>query len=422
MKSYKRLELEDGKTLIDKSLFTHIEDSLSLLHEIGKEIKGGDGVNITDINPYELHRGFISSSNVWNNVNDKYQHIVIPVDGTNSILSMTGSADYYIYYAGVRSYTQPANGSEINFSTATGWTGRKILKDTTIVDNIPNDVKYLIICVIHNTSITVPLDFNLTSEAGGGTLEILEQRINKLEKIGVNYLALGDSITEGYYSVPEDETDDTESIRAGENSYVEVLARLKGFNLTNKGVGGSGWLKRGSTQAPKLNAREQIDALNEDGTYKIDFTKYDLCTLCWGVNDWKGLENLGSFEDGLNPEVESVYSNIRYCIETILQRNPNLKLIVISPVNSRRDTSARPSSADINWGIGYEFNGKTLEDFFVAIKEVCEYYGVEFIDMLHNSVINRVNAETLLPDKVHPSLEAHILMGKELAGKIKYGC
>lgn len=41
--------------------------------------------------------------------------------------------------------------------------------------------------------------------------------------------------------------------------------------------------------------------------------------------------------------------------------------------------------------------------------------------MLHNSVINRINAETLLPDKVHPSLEAHRKMGLDLAGKILFG-
>jgi hypothetical protein len=54
--------------------------------------------------------------------------------------------------------------------------------------------------------------------------------------------------------------------------------------------------------------------------------------------------------------------------------------------------------------------------------EQCEYYGIEMIDMTHNSIINRINAETMLPDKVHPSLDAHRQMGLELSGKILYGC
>lgn len=423
MKSYERLQLEDMKTKVTKALFTHLEDSLEILHEVAKEVDGYEETNYTDLSAFESYNGFISTSGAWNNINDKYLYTVIPVVGENSILTMTGIDSTIIYYAGVRSYSGAINGEMLDYSEAEGWTSRRVLqKNTSISLVLPIDVKYIIITTFQNNVDTTPINFSLTSEAGGGKVNNLDMRVSNLEKIGVNYIALGDSITEGFYSVLGEDTEDTEVNRAGENSYVSTLSKLKGFNLTNKGVGGSGWLKRGTTAAPKLNAREQIDATNEDGSFVIDFTQYDLCTLCWGVNDWKGKENLGTFEDGLNPETESVCANIRYCIETILQRNPNIKLIVISPVNCRMDTSSNPSTADNNWGIGYSFNEKTLKDFYDAIKNICDYYGIEFVDMLYTSVINRVNAETLLPDKVHPSLEAHKLMGKELAGKIKYGC
>ena len=418
MKSYQRLNLEDGKTIVDKALLNHFEDSLESLCEVAKEVDGWDeGVNVTDISSLETHNGFCLSTGTWGNINDSYQYVLIPVFGNQITLNMVGCESKEIYYAGLRSYSEPVNKAALDFSEDDAWSGRRTLpKGSTINTTVPEDVKYLLVSVLSNNIPSYPTSFSLTASIGGGKVNNLMDRVSALEKIGVKYIALGDSITEGIYS------DDTGSYRAHENSYVSVLARLKGYDVTNKGVGGSGWLKRGTTLSPKLNAREQIDAKNEDGSYTIDFTQYDLCTLCWGVNDWKGNENLGSFEDGLNPEVESVYANIRYCIETIMQRNPNLKLIVISPVNSRRGVSSNPQTAEHNWGIGYEFNGKTLADFYNAIKEVCEYYGIEFVDMLYTSVINRLNIETLLPDEVHPSLEAHILMGKELAGKIKYGC
>ena len=40
--------------------------------------------------------------------------------------------------------------------------------------------------------------------------------------------------------------------------------------------------------------------------------------------------------------------------------------------------------------------------------------------MTHSSFINRKNITNVLPDGVHPSLEAHAVMGKELAKKIQF--
>jgi lysophospholipase L1-like esterase len=51
---------------------------------------------------------------------------------------------------------------------------------------------------------------------------------------------------------------------------------------------------------------------------------------------------------------------------------------------------------------------------------VCEWYGIEYIDMTHNSVVNRQNIEDLLIDKVHPSEACHKAMALELAKKIMY--
>jgi lysophospholipase L1-like esterase len=394
-------------------------------------IIGKDGAEITDLTKYDKQYGFISTAGTWVNINEKYQFVAIPINATGATLSITANSNNQLFIAGLRSLPAFVANDVPDFSESSGWTSRlTVPKSSTKNYTIPDDVKYLVAFIIYNTHDCTPANFYLSIPYSKGRLDKLEDKVNNLTGNGsgnnigltINYLALGDSITEGFYSVINEGLEDTESHRDAENNYCSWIARMKGFNLDNKGVGGSGWLKRGTTAAPKLNAREQIDATNEDGSYVLDFSKYDICTIMWGVNDWKGSQNLGSFDDGTNPETESVYGNMRYVIESILTRNPNIKLIIITPVNCRQDTSARPSSMDNNWGIGFEFNGHTLEDYYTAIKTVCEYYGIEMIDMLHNSVINRINAETLLPDKVHPSIEAHKQMGIELAGKILYAC
>lgn len=409
---------------MDTSLISECIDNA--LKNVGV-LPSGD-TNITDITQYDRYMGFVTTSGTWSSINEKYQFVIVPVENPGATLTVTANTSQTFYMVGLRSYTEPVNGAYVDFSENQTWGSRlAVSKGNTKVYQIPDDIKYLICFVVYNTHDALPSEFLLTIPSSKGRLDIVEDTLNAIVNEGgvrehtINWLALGDSITEGHYSIINPDTGETEAHKSVDNCYCAWISKIKGYKLDNKGVGGSGWLKRGTTTAPKLNAREQIDALNEDGTYVLDFAKYDICTIMWGVNDWKGSQNLGTFEDGLNPETESVYGNMRYVIETILTRNPNIKLIVITPVNCRQDTSARPSYSSNNWGIGFDFGGHNLEDFYEAIKNVCEYYGVEMIDMLHNSVINRMNAETTLPDKVHPSLEAHKQMGIELAGKILYG-
>lgn len=171
-------------------------------------------------------------------------------------------------------------------------------------------------------------------------------------------------------------------------------------------MGGASFVRKG-TVMQKLNAREYVDT--------IDFQGADLVTIAYGVNDWKYNMPLGSMEDDVAAG-GTLYSNMRYCIEKILDDEPLAKIIVISPINC-----SRYGTEEGNWGLSYSFeqNG-TLQDIFDAEKEICAYYGVEFVDMLHESVVNRKNAPILLPDGVHPSLETHAQLAAELSSKINY--
>lgn len=412
------IKVDELETSIDEL----VANQYDVLENAG--LIGIDGREITDLTQYKKYLGFINNANQWTNLNEKYQFVLVPITAIGTTLSITAHPEYALYFVGLRSFA-PFVASDIpDFSTSSGWTGRQTVpKNFTKNYIVPDDVKYLVFFIVYNTHECYPSNILINIPYSKGRLDILEDKVGIIENgaYQVKWLALGDSITEGYYSIAGENSEDTESHKSIDECYCAWIAKMKKFNLDNRGVGGSGWIKRGTEAAPKLNAREQIDATNEDGSYVLDFTQYDVCTIMWGVNDWKGSQNLGAFEDGSNPEVESVYGNMRYVIETILNRNPKIKLFIITPVNCRQDTSARPSSADINWGIGFAFGGQTLEEYYTAIKTVCEYYGVEMIDMLHNSIINRINAETLLPDKVHPSLDAHKQMGIELAGRILYG-
>lgn len=120
--------------------------------------EGSDTPNtiITDLSGYERHQGFISSTNTWNNINEKYQHVVVPVSGYTT-LEITTSADNHLYFAGLQTYTAPVNGAALAFSDNTEWAGRMSCpKATTRSWIVPKDVRYLVFWVISNTIDATP--------------------------------------------------------------------------------------------------------------------------------------------------------------------------------------------------------------------------------------------------------------------------
>lgn len=218
-------------------------------------------------------------------------------------------------------------------------------------------------------------------------------------QMSVRWLALGDSITQGYYSDANGELKGPSS-----QCWAALVAKYNGWELTNEGVGGSGYVAVG-TVGDKLNARDHLAGLELAG--------YDLITLAFGVNDWKYDKPLGSMEDDVETG-GTLYSNMRWCIESVAQKAPAAKIVVISPINC-----CAYGEQATNWGVGHAFpNNGTLEDIFRAEQEVCAYYGVELVDLLHGSVVNRMNIQGMLPDGVHPSLSCHGQLAKEASRKI----
>jgi len=220
------------------------------------------------------------------------------------------------------------------------------------------------------------------------------------------WYALGDSITQGYYSYDNAGSD---AIAVTVDCWANIAARKSGLRLVNAGVGGSGYVHNG-TVLDKLNAKDHVDAM--------DFTGAECVTLAYGVNDWKYNERLGSMSslsgDG------TIYGNMKYVVEKILSDNPLCKIFVVTPLNSA-NTTKDYGTKETNWGLGYELsNSGTLEDVFQAEKDIAEYYGLQLIDQTHESCVNRENLLSVLIDGVHPSISCHATIGSEMAAKITF--
>ena len=222
-----------------------------------------------------------------------------------------------------------------------------------------------------------------------------------LEYIGNNYsptwYALGDSITQGFYSYSEEGKD---KIAVTPNCWVNLVAAISSYNLVNYGVGGSGYVHDG-TVLDKQNAVKHVQS--------IDFSNADFVTIAYGVNDWK-----------YNEDITTIKNNMKAVIDKIVSDNPYCKIIVVTPLNCR-NTTKNYGTYETNWGLGYELsNSGTLQNVYDAIVEMCKYYGIEYIDLTHKSCINRISLPVALIDGIHPTLEAHKTIAHEIAKKINY--
>ena len=227
----------------------------------------------------------------------------------------------------------------------------------------------------------------------------------------LKWIAMGDSITDGSYSTSSG------GIVADkrETCWAKRVADINGYELTNVGIGGIGWLNKGA-QGDRKNAKEQI--------VDYDFANYDIVTLAFGINDWKSTtkEEYGTIEDAKTDE--TIAGAMKYCIEKILADNPYIRIIVITPMNCHSGEYAN------NYAIGKQVHGKTLADLFELMTSVCKYDSLPYIDMTYKGIINRCNVLQIcgdgLPaddpnrDNVHPTLEGHKRMSYIISQEMKY--
>lgn len=215
-------------------------------------------------------------------------------------------------------------------------------------------------------------------------------------KDGIKWYALGDSITQGYYSIGS-------SIGVTPLSWANIIADRTGINLKNLGAGGSGFAVAG-TQLDKLNAKDHVDS--------IDFSDADLVTIAYGVNDWK--YNVVRGDINSTSGDGTTCGNLKYIIEKILGDNPFAKIIILTPLNCW-GTTKDYGDYSTNYGLGYAFsNSGTLEQVYQALVDIASYYGVEIVDLTHTSIVNRISLPEVLDDGVHPTKLCHLQLALEI--------
>ena len=212
----------------------------------------------------------------------------------------------------------------------------------------------------------------------------------------VVWAAVGDSIVNGRYSYIESDIPLTGTT---ENNMVKIANTIKGFNpnMLNISEGGIGYVHE--------------NALGHNLDYLItqDMSSADLITVQLGHNDLNSSYQLGNTQSAIGDG--TISGNIRKAIVYLCNKYPEKIIAFIAPLNSCEYGNANTGWDRTSAPIG-------LNNITNMIKYWCEFYGVYFINSTIESPINGLNIETLLPDKVHPSLNCHKLLGEYLATQL----
>lgn len=217
------------------------------------------------------------------------------------------------------------------------------------------------------------------------------------------YFACGDSITWGHISGSG--TTESPFVRAT-YPYPTIVANTLDLDLTYGAQTGCGWLQVSGNKTAKIII---------DGT---DFSQYHLSTWAFGTNDYANNQPLGDVnsETGGN----TVCGIIKYCIEKAYRDNPNIILILITPLNSSHSgATGKEMLYENNYRYGTpNTQGYTLSDLCQKIVEICEMYNVPYIDHRKGSVVTLRNINNILIDKLHPTDRGYITLGQFLSAKI----
>jgi len=412
------LQINDGYN-IARQLGDTIADLEASVAQMRDDKISWSESGLKDISMYPQAVGMIGDDGYWRNLNNNYKHIVIPVNPGDSIRAVWNYTTS-TYVALLKEYNTPALNESAVFSEAAGYTSRiGVNKYTVDPLTVPSDAHFLYVLVAYNGSDCTPsmLKINGYNMRYAATENIMG--VN-----GVNWCAMGDSITEGYvsYLVEVDgvETGRFEVQKA--NAWAYRVANKNNWNLTNLGIGGTGWNKPTNDQEGGTDTTSAY--IVAGGT---DFTPFNLVTLAYGINDWKSNNArmpIGSIDDPYDPEAAptTVVAGMRRTLDAIIASNPHCKIIVILPLNSA-GYDKNYGSAATNWALGYTgfTNRGTLEEFVQTMITVCDYYGIQYIDMAHYSCVNRYNLLECLYDGVHPNADTHDLLARELCRKITFG-
>lgn len=213
-----------------------------------------------------------------------------------------------------------------------------------------------------------------------------------------------------------------------DSSALYQMAQITGANVENVGFGGTCAAKVGSNAFAQFSLPALTDAIisgtwtSQDSNVSaatgwneqlpklkaINFSVVDIIILHYGTNDFMSAYTL----DG--NDITSVCGGLRYSIEKLLARYPQLKFYISLPVYRYWGSEGAYVYPDTYTNT----NGVKLTDFIEGIRKVAAEYNFPVIDGFYGMGINKFNASHYLADQTHHNVAGMKLFGEFIAAQI----
>lgn len=255
-----------------------------------------------------------------------------------------------------------------------------------------------------NSDITPATDTGFTITAtmkSGVTIDALSTK---------NAVFLGDSLTYGLYSYwdgSDRKNSDGLTPDYASLTIPDAFGLYCNATVTNLGKRGIGYVADTRNLG---NGYETADA--------TDFSQYDFCAICLGVNDWIQNIPLGSIQAAA---LDTVAGNMIRMLQKIYSDNPLIKVTIYTPYNCWGQVAVNQGVNHIygdfstNYALGANnAAGYTLQDLVDLVNDVADYYGIAVCDLNKANIVNRLNIKDVLIDGLHASEESMPLLAMEI--------
>ena len=131
----------------------------------------------------------------------------------------------------------------------------------------------------------------------------------------------------------------------------------------------------------------------------IDFSKVKIITIAYGTNDYNSNTPLDNENNAF--DTSTYCGGLRYAIKNLLQKYPNITIILLSPIYRYWSDSADYSTVDRDSDSRENTLNLKLIDYVNAMQSVADEYHVPFFNNYNGFGLNQYTAPTWLRDGTH---------------------
>lgn len=188
-------------------------------------------------------------------------------------------------------------------------------------------------------------------------------------------------------------------------SYPALLTSRYGINVINHALGDATIGVYGDEFLSERSVIKQIE--------NAQISNGDLAIIFAGSNDYKsGVATIGNDTDTNDYSFKGALNT---CIRKIMEKNPEIKLLIVTPLfRARLDADDFRNSDDT------PINELTLRDYVNAMNDIAEYNHIPYLDLHSQGMINKYNFTVYLKDRLYLNDAGHDMIANKIFAALNY--